>query len=679
MHKTPTEQLLSVRLASWLTLMLLFLLPLIYLPQYGTYASLRYFVFGICSLVLGLATAWTWLRASWIFQAFVKSPWCYGILVYLFAFVLVSLTSVDRVASIWSSYQRTDGAFTILFLTIFALNIFTLTIILGKAIVYRFFAASVFGAAILSLLILVPALFSQVTWFATSLGGATIGNSSLAAAYVLWNIFFSLILIIHTNARRFKFLWLLCGLILITSPLFINWQFQSSHGLLALIGSARGAAFGTLAGIVLAGCLWLTWQPSKKTKYLGMSGLLALLGAGVIAGYELLVSSSGLHRIFAHLAGENRFIFWKIAWHAFVERPIFGWGPYTFNVPYQLWYDPRMVTLPYPETWVDHAHNLIFETLSSGGIVLLLGLVFFLLTIVWGLLIARKQKQVSAIEAGLLLGALLGWFIQAQFIFDSLVSLAMLFLVAGLVYGLIVPAAQKKTLILPNQFRKIVFAGIVGCAVVLFVYGIALPFHKGRTIIAIYRSNLPKRIQLWADLNKGLPTGNGFDSIVMVSRINKLYEEKQESLRSGDEQSRPVALAELDAIGQYLDGALQHKKYDYGFALNGARLFYQRMIIANEFSGPALERALAFSKQTLEHVPGRLDTHPESYWIGAKIQFAAGHYDEGKQLLEQAYALEPKSIQTSQLILQYAQLAHDQAYYDSALKRARQSIPNFPQ
>ncbi len=63
---------------------------------------------------------------------------------------------------------------------------------------------------------------------------------------------------------------------------------------------------------------------------------------------------------------QTRLITWKLSWKAFKEKPLFGWGPENFLIAYEKYYDPNYAI--YGETWMDRAHNKIFDLLAMQGI-----------------------------------------------------------------------------------------------------------------------------------------------------------------------------------------------------------------------------------------------------------------------------------------------------------------------
>ncbi|MFZ4499974.1 MAG: O-antigen ligase family protein [Minisyncoccia bacterium] len=672
------EKLFSVTLAMNLSLILLFCLPLIYVPGVSTtYASLRYFFFGSIVLILGIATAYTWIHARWIPRTLFRNWYGYGLIAYLGAFIIVSVASTDRETSFFSSFGLTDGVFAITYVTIFALTIYTLVVLRGKSVYWSLLRASVIGATILSLFtILSPDGIG--TWFAQPRSGATTGNSSIAGTYVLLHLFFALILFAAAKKTSSKVWWMTAVGILGLSPLFVNWQVlmgqASFSGMTSLIGVARGAALGIVFGVIMAILTYLALQKSVIKKSIGIGFLVLVLGGTILGGIQLFTPTTTIHQRFVEQASPMRLIFWDIAWQGFMERPVVGWGPGTFDSTYHTFFKPEMLNIPNGEIWVSRTHNLFFETLVTGGVVLMAGLLFFLLSIVVAIVKAKRKATISAMEASLLIGALSGWLFQAQFIFESLLSLAILGVITGMFYGLSAEKKESGTYLRELSINeKIIFWSIVCGAIVLFIYTIALPYQKDRTMNAVYNTNLPARATRWSEFAGISPMGDGYDSIILFNKVHKAYNENAKDIITGDPLLKEASLKELDAIGKYMEELRQSRKGSYGLTLIAAHIDYTRMRIAGTVDASILTRARGLAKESI----GLSPTDPQPYWLAGQIEMLAGNRAGAKDFLEQAVQVDPTIHTTHYFILQLAATMKDTAYYHSSLERAQQYIPGF--
>lgn len=663
---------------------LLFLLPLFYIKGFLSYDASRYFFFGTMALVLAIFTAYRIIANKWLLSAFFKSWYFYGLIVFLSSFLIVSIFSIDRALSFWSSFQRIDGAFAILFLSLFSLSIFSIiaTSENKEKIIKKFLISSVLGAVILSLFIIFsPEGLSLLNWkwLAESRGGAMTGNSSVAASYIIWNIFFSAILFIKSNFIKNKIFWMSSFLILVFSPLFINWHILLGKveytGILSLIGTARGALLGIIFGFSVFIGIYFLLQTNKIKKYIGI-GLIAVIFIGtIIGGISVLQKSSVLHQKFIENVGENRFIFWDNAVSGFKEHPILGVGPNTFSYSFHKFFNTRLLLPQYSfEVMLDKTHNIFFETLVGGGILLILSLLFFLISIVAGLIKLAKNNQFSIFETSLFFGALSGWLFQAQFVFDSTLSLVMLFLVCGIAYGGLVykqESKKQKISYLSSKEKSIIFI-IICMIIILFICAIALPYKKSRIMDKTYNTNLPLRASLWKNIFGISPMGDSGDSVIMFDNIFKTYNKEKQNIRTWDVNKKEIVLKELDEVINHLSKIIDQKD-DYDLILITAKISYIRMYITQDIKSPLFDKTQNLLQRAIKLSP----TDPQPYWIKVQLETASGNFVEAKNTLEKAFIIEPRLIYTNGLILELAKNMNDQKYYDFALKRAKDNIPNF--
>ncbi len=671
------EKLASVKVAATLTTTLLFLLPLLYVEGYNSYTSLRYYLFGIAALVLGSATVWTWFSMGWIPRRLFAQWHGYGLAVFALAFGIVSLTSIDRVTSFFSTFQRTDGLFTIVFVTLFALSTYTLIVVRGKKMLYSLLGASVIGATILSLLTMLSP-DGIGTWFTQARSGVTTGNSSVAGTYVLFHLFFALILFATAKKTSSKVWWMTACGILGLSPLFVNWQVlmgqTSFSGMTSLIGVARGAAMGIVFGAIIAVVTYLALQKNAIKKSIGIGLLVLVLGGTIMGGIQLFNPTTTIHQRFVDQASGMRFIFWDIAWQGFTERPVFGWGPGTFDTVYHALYKPEMLLQPNGgEMWVDRTHNLFFETLVTGGVLLSAALLFFLASIIGGVVRGVRKGYLSPLEASLLIGAFAGWLLQAQFIFESVLSLAMLFLLASIAYASGASSEGRHNPAELGRAQKTFFYLFVCCSIALFVVAIALPHTKDRRMYTTFNTQLPARASMWQQLGGVTPMGDGYDSVWMFNKVYKAYNGSAESLRKENEEMKKAVLDELDGVSAYLLKLSQERRHDYGIHLLGEQMLYLRMRIANDFTGEPLHNAQVLAEKTIQLAP----TDPQAYWMLSQLQTVSHNLTGAQQTLERALVLEPKLGTTHQFILLTARNMKDPVYYQSSLVRAQELIPGF--
>ncbi len=124
---------------------------------------------------------------------------------------------------------------------------------------------------------------------------------------------------------------------------------------------------------------------------------------------------------------------WKIAWTAWLAKPIFGWGHEAFYAAFNKFYNPEFIKFSFAETWFDKSHNIFLDLLSMTGV---LGLVSYLALFIMGFLaLARlgKSGEVHKTLLPLYISFVAVYFVSNFFEFDTPSSLLGIFFVFALI------------------------------------------------------------------------------------------------------------------------------------------------------------------------------------------------------------------------------------------------------
>ncbi|MEK7090474.1 MAG: O-antigen ligase family protein, partial [Patescibacteria group bacterium] len=301
-------------------------------------------------LVINRERYWPkWNIVSMIFSAFI------------IAVFLSAIFGVDFAHSMWSNFERMEGLVMYFHL---AMLFFVLAgtfqsradwyIIFGVSIAVSFFAA-LYG--------LLEFLGAVTSYSDGSRIISTLGNPLYVALYLTFHIFLILYFWFKTNFLWLK--WVLSGLFIFEIAVFF------------LTGS-RGAFLGIVAGFGLFFLLWILFGMSGAKRRAIFASLLLLIVLLPFVFISLknteLIKGSKVFGRFANISlsdntVQSRFTIWKMALRSFTERPILGWGPGNFIVPYAKYYDPKMFG---NEPWFDRTHNMPLEWLTSGGLIVFL-------------------------------------------------------------------------------------------------------------------------------------------------------------------------------------------------------------------------------------------------------------------------------------------------------------------
>jgi len=221
----------------------------------------------------------------------------------------------------------------------------------------------------------------------------------------------------------------------------------------------RGALVGLGTGILFVFIYLIFSKKGNQVKIKNISAKkisVALLIFFVIFGGFFLITKNasfwqkvpGLNRLaqtqilsVKDTSTQTRLITWGVSWEAFKEKPVFGWGPEHYITAYSKHYNPDYAI--YGETWLDRAHNKVFDLLVMQGIIGLLAYLGVIGVALFLLLKRDKKKKdennqyyLSGISGILISGLVIGYFVQNLFLFDDLTTYISFFALIGAVFAL---------------------------------------------------------------------------------------------------------------------------------------------------------------------------------------------------------------------------------------------------
>jgi len=419
------------------------------------------------------------------------TPLVLGLAVFLLALGITAAFGVDPARSFWSTYERMFGVFTILHLAAFFLVLSSLHDELSWKKIFYASLGTGFVIDVLAILQLqVKNLLLEEPVGARP--GATFGNPTFLAGYILFNIFLGVYLILSARKagnlpknsdklpsitanfnklpsaeilllasptrlasrakrelRRSGLVFLFATLILNVFTLFLSETRGDILGVavgafvLLLLFFLRPPELKSRLACALASSPTRRSGPAKRVGFLRKRGFYAAALFLIIAaslGFWFTRSSPlwsrvpGLARFHdISLTSEGllpRLAAARSAWRGFLDRPVLGWGWDNFNIVYNKYYDPRTLELSYQETRFDKPHNFFLEDLVSGGLLLALAHLALI-----GLLVFEALKIKNKLLGQVVVAAVAAYFIRSLFIFDTLGPALMLYLFMGLIDG----------------------------------------------------------------------------------------------------------------------------------------------------------------------------------------------------------------------------------------------------
>jgi len=360
----------------------------------------------------------------------------YTVWALMFALIFSSIFGVDFSHSFWGNYERMSGVFTILHFA--ALMVISASVFRTEeewSSVWRVSLVVGLIVGITGLNFLLPD--DSIMKIG---GGGTLGNLIYLANYVMFTVIIAWY-VWRTDTNKFwRYAALGVGIIGIAIMMY---------------NGKRGPFIGLLAGGIIG---VIAYALASKEKHLRLWCLGALGALLVIAGVTFalrdtkLIQNISVLQSLTHITlsggtAETRFIAWEIAWKAFREYPVFGWGSENFYYAFNKFYNPKSLEHGYYETWFDRSHNIFFDYLAMNGIVgFLLYISVFLALFYTAIRVFRKAK-ISLLAYLFILIFFSAFASQSVFVFDHLSSFLLFFLLLAFADSLCrtVPLAAQST------------------------------------------------------------------------------------------------------------------------------------------------------------------------------------------------------------------------------------------
>lgn len=363
----------------------------------------------------------------------------WSVLIWATALLLASIFGTDFIRSFWGNYERMSGWFTLVHFALYFM-IVSATLktweewrnLFRWGLLWSFFV----GLTGLNFL-LSPNSIMRIG------GGGSLGNQIYIANYILFFIFIAGYLLKREEKKLWKFFsaaYIIIGTVLM------------------LYNGKRGPFIGLVAGIFIAAFLYSLLTKVKKWRIIGLSIISILIVCGGLIFVfrqtnfveEIPVIGAIAQTNLSSGTAETRLIAWGIAWQAFKERPVFGWGVENFYYAFDKYYNPKSLEHGYYETWFDRSHNIFMDYLSTTGIVGFLAYLSIFASCFWVIFKAYKKKVATSDTVVFLSVFLVGYAVQNVFVFDHLSSYLVFFLILAFVNWL----EQVEVITVPKTTNK---------------------------------------------------------------------------------------------------------------------------------------------------------------------------------------------------------------------------------
>ena len=583
------------------------------------------------------------------------------LIIFLAVFVLSSILGADLSRSFWSKFERMTGLlmqfhlfafFLVLSSTFKEKKDYNPPTALLEGTWLKIFGVSVFAAVLMSVLSLLPEIGLK-NFLLTARGGATIGNTSFMATYLLFNLFLAIYLFFNTKAG-FK-IFSAISTIIITLGLFLS--------------TGKAAIISFILGIFLLFLLWLIFSKTGKLRKVGIALLVLFCVLGLTLLILALHPQNFLHQTLTDKFGGARFVVWEIGFKGWQERPWLGWGPENFEFVFAKHFNPCLFLSECGgEVWFDRAHNVLFDTLVSSGII---GFLSYLSVFIGAIYILwtkyLREKIINFWTAGIFTVLLFAYFLQNLTVFDMINSYMMFFLVLGFIGSLasaptnLETKPQRKSLT-PNQW---VTAFLLIFVIFSFFKFTIQPLMTDRYVIKAMQSPTPKERLLYYEKTLNISSLGKYqiriflaDQLIRLSRQEAVQKIPREDLQR-----------EFDFLASELEKSIEEIPLDFHSYLKLSELYNAYIL----FDRGKLSRTEEILKKAIELSP----KNQQAYWGLAQTRVLQGNTQEAISLSEKALYLEPKVLRSWQILIRVLEIAGQEDLAKEKVKEALKINPDW--
>jgi len=554
-----------------------------------------------------------------------------GLIAFFTAITVSAIAGVDFNLSFWGDVERMLGVFHLLHFFVFYLIL--ITVMRSWTDWKVFFIISLGVGVIISMIGLsqnTPAPYSQI------------GNTAYVSAYIIFNLYFSLILFFKENVKSLRWLYLLPWLLFIPHFYRLNTS-----------GAIVGLGFSVLVVFFLYSLLMSRGR--MKTIILSLTAVLTVASILLLINKDSqFVRGNQVLRIVGEINLKKptfmtRVLSWKAAFQDFHNHPFLGTGFGNYAITFDKYFDPTFYNYTRAETYFDRAHNNVVDIASTNGAIGITAYLSIFGALGYYLIRGYRKRYFDLHQFVLISGLSTAYFVQNLAVFDSFVTYVGLMMMLALVYWIYRQgddgAADRATARVKDSFlsaeaqknSEIYVFVIAGFIVLTIMYQFnikpwkmligtidgQIAWSAGKPVEAyeIYRKTLNADTVLDRDsrssFNRLINAGAAMNGIEAGKRqeiidYNIELAEKNVAYNREDSLSQ-MALSEAYAVAASYNAG-NSVKFDY----------YIKSALA------AIDKSIAAS-------PGRVPT----YYSKAQIYLTAGDKDKALETLKYAYGLNP--------------------------------------
>jgi O-antigen ligase len=570
--------------------------------------------------------AWVILATYFPTYRLRPSPLLYAFASFIGILVISTFVGVDPYHSFWSNFERMEGLITHLHL--FALFLVISSIVKDKKELFIILNISLSTATVVAVYAFLE--HRGLTETSKLSGGgrpfATLGNSIYLAVYMMFHLFIVIALLWSVKNKSVRGIY---GALFIF--LFYIFFLAASRG--AFIGFAVGVFVAALCAIYLSRSWLVCFSGTAIIIFLIAlsSTIIFFPNSFVVQQVPLFNRLSGI--TLKGLQNESRLMIWGIALDAIRERPVFGWGPENFIIPYGKYYNPNLFS---SEPWFDRAHNMLFEWLVSTGIIgfaAYISIFVALAFMVWRL---QKARHIDTFIALSILGLFVAYIVQNVFVFDNIVTYIILVFLFASVHVIYVnrdiESAKKRAVpraFLPYQ-SLVAACAVLGTVFLLYVVNIKPILAASQLITALKSLSTSDNAETIVQEFKKAENYNTFGTTEVHERLADAVVQIALQAKSGNQAFLKLLNESIVGLKQEVDTQPLVAKYP---------IFLGKVYtIRINLTGERNDEAEKYYKQALVIAPNYVQT----YLGFAELYLITGKYDKAMEAANTAYRLPNK-------------------------------------
>ena len=540
------------------------------------------------------------------------SPITWAVLAFVSVLLLTSITGVNPFRSFFGDAERAGGVILYIHFLIFFLIISGIG--LSKKDWFNIFKTAVGVSGLVSFAAVLQKL-GVWNFYGVSLPNrvsGTLSNPDFFGPYAVLSIFLTVFVLLIEKKKDLRITWFgILGL----------------HLLGLVLSRTRGAwvAFGM--ALTFSFFIWFfkysvshVWR--KRIIFLAL--FLSLLLFFLVVNKES-IDNSLLKRalsVFDFSFGSRGDV-WEIAFQAWKEKPVLGWGPESFSYLFSKYFKADYLSEIPEGMYFDYAHNKVFNLMAATGLMGLFSWLFVLGTAFYFLV--KKtfiRKEFSLIFSGFLVA----YFFQSLSVFDTISIYLLLFLALAFISRFY---AQERGVRVGKK-------AIVVLAPILIVASLASFYYlNARSVIAasyfpkyfFYEKENP--MEAVEGYKRGAEKGVIFRKdfeIVTVERGLILIEDK----RTKQKEITSLISSLTPVLEKYLEN--QDRRYHnvYGFL---ARTYENNYL----YYGKDLEKMESVLKKAI----GFNNQRPEFFRLMGELELIKGNAEKADHYFKKSSSLRP--------------------------------------